>query len=298
MQTWDTRPRGERRGRRFEMGAACAGVALVALSTSACAAGDGASAPAAADQEEAAPADERGAQAPDEGQADKPPEPKQEEAKGERPAVREEAPKTAAARAKPPRPFGFKGWKLSVEDARGGGARVESVKIESPAAALLRPGDVVVSADQRPVSEAEDLREYMGSVAPGTGVLLRVRRGGGEAYVGVQAGAPAATAPRAPASEPAAEPAPPEPSTPSAATNAPPPLVVALPAALAPPPYGAIPFGTRASAVPYGSYGYFPAPPSREWGSVPPGYYRQAQPGNPLTPWPPSAYIPPEPPPR
>jgi hypothetical protein len=303
---------GQRRS--FSKGVAWS-VALVALSASvnACAANDegfratreNARKPASADQTEAtppgevrAPTESRGA-APN-AKAEKPPEPKTGEAKGERPTVREEAPKTEAeaAPAKPPKEFGFKNWKLSLENARGGGARVDSIKVQSPAAALLHPGDVIVSADQRPVSGAAGLREYMGSVAPGTGVLLRVRRKGGEAYVGVQAGAPAPTTRRTPAAGPTAQ-STPSASAPevSAATNLPP-RVVVLPAAPATPPYGAIPFGTGASAVPYGSYGYFQAPPGTEWGSVPPGYYREAQPGNPLAPWPPSAYIPPEPPPR
>jgi hypothetical protein len=315
MQHGDTRPRGKRRGHPIERGAACAGVALVALSLSACARArdddvratrEGPpSTPAAAEQNEPAPSDEPDQGAPAEVAADETPASKPREAsetnetRGERPTVREEAPKTETGKVRRPRAFGFKSWKLSVEDARGGGARVDSVQIESPAATLLHPGDVVVAADQRPVKEADDLRAYMGSVAPGTGVLLRVRRKAGDAYVGVQAGAGAAPAPadRAPVSESAAPPAPESVAVPSAAVNAPP-RVVVLPAAPAPPPYGAIPFGTGARAVPYGSYGYFQAPPGSEWGSVPPGYYRQAGPGNALTPWPPSAYIPPEPPPR
>lgn len=74
---------------------------------------------------------------------------------------------------------------LRTSDADGGGARVEAVDPDTTAADDLRPGDVVVEIDRRPVKSAADLADRLiAARRPGT-VLLRVRRAGSFLYVGV-----------------------------------------------------------------------------------------------------------------
>ena len=63
--------------------------------------------------------------------------------------------------------------------ARGLGMRIRSVYPASPAeGAGLEPGDVVVSANGRPVESREDFDTILASVAPGGGVRLDVKRAG------------------------------------------------------------------------------------------------------------------------
>lgn len=216
--------------------------------------------------------------------------------RGEAPAVTGEvAPEPGEGRVaeKEPAPIGFDAWGIGLADSDTG-VRVSRVDVRSPAAPLLHPGDIVLDVDERPVKRARDLDHYLGELPRGEGVLLRVRRGGRTEYLGVQAGTPPA--------RPAPKVIVVERSTPAPVASAEPqnprPPARAPAAPYGQPPYGAIPFGYGGAVVPYGSYGYFVAPEGSEWGSVPPGYYREAQPGNPLAPWPPSARIPPEPPPR
>ena len=56
------------------------------------------------------------------------------------------------------------------------GAIVEAIDPAAPAAALLKPGDVIVEAAGRPVRTTGDLRRAVGTVEPGESVALRVRR--------------------------------------------------------------------------------------------------------------------------
>ena len=57
--------------------------------------------------------------------------------------------------------------------------RIRSVYPASPAeGAGLEPGDVVVSANGRPVESREDFDTILASVAPGGGVKLEVKRAG------------------------------------------------------------------------------------------------------------------------
>jgi PDZ domain-containing protein len=65
------------------------------------------------------------------------------------------------------------GLKVSVEEK---GARVTQVLPDLPAAGKLRPGDVVVAVDGRPVRSAGDLRRLIGVHRPREGVQLRVQR--------------------------------------------------------------------------------------------------------------------------
>ena len=63
--------------------------------------------------------------------------------------------------------------------ARGIGMRIRSVYPASPAeGAGIEPGDVVVSANGRPVESREDFDTILASVAPGGGVKLEVKRAG------------------------------------------------------------------------------------------------------------------------
>jgi PDZ domain-containing protein len=66
------------------------------------------------------------------------------------------------------------GLTVSVEEK---GARVTQVLPELPAAGKLRPGDVVVAVDGRPVRSTRDLRRLIGAHRPRERVRIRVARG-------------------------------------------------------------------------------------------------------------------------
>jgi serine protease Do len=74
-----------------------------------------------------------------------------------------------------------------MKDARG--AMVSEVTKGSPAEeAGLRPDDVVISVDGRPVQDSSDLSRYVASKAPGATVRLHVLRGGIEKDIDVKLG--------------------------------------------------------------------------------------------------------------
>lgn len=58
------------------------------------------------------------------------------------------------------------------------GAFVREVDADAPAAGVLRPGDVIVEVDGRPVAEPADLLEALGSRRPGDVVKVAVQRHG------------------------------------------------------------------------------------------------------------------------
>ncbi|MEA2973056.1 MAG: hypothetical protein QOG82_1514 [Actinomycetota bacterium] len=60
----------------------------------------------------------------------------------------------------------------------GTGARVAAVRPGSAAAGVLRPGDVILAVDSRPVSQSALLAEVVRAGAPGTLLSLSVERGG------------------------------------------------------------------------------------------------------------------------
>jgi PDZ domain-containing secreted protein/Zn-dependent protease/CBS domain-containing protein len=60
----------------------------------------------------------------------------------------------------------------------GSGARVVQVLPASPAARELRPGDVIVAVDGRPISTADALRQVLQSRPPGSELTLTVERNG------------------------------------------------------------------------------------------------------------------------
>jgi Lon-like protease len=66
------------------------------------------------------------------------------------------------------------GRKVNIEER---GARVTQVLPNLPASGRLRPGDVLVGVDGRPVRSPDDLRRLIGTHRPREGVELRVSRG-------------------------------------------------------------------------------------------------------------------------
>lgn len=74
---------------------------------------------------------------------------------------------------------------LKTADADGGGARIDELDPDTRAADDLRPGDVVVEIDHRPVNGAADLGRALDHAARPSTVLLRVRRADTFLYVGL-----------------------------------------------------------------------------------------------------------------
>jgi PDZ domain-containing protein len=70
------------------------------------------------------------------------------------------------------------GYDVDVEAFTGDGALVVEVVPGSPAAGLLRPGDVIVAAGRRDVHVAQDLRDRITAVGEGAPLELTVERDG------------------------------------------------------------------------------------------------------------------------
>jgi len=66
------------------------------------------------------------------------------------------------------------GYRVAI---RAGGLRVEAVTSDSHAVGLVKPGDVIVSADGKPVRTREDLRVILARHKPGDVVAIGIRRG-------------------------------------------------------------------------------------------------------------------------
>lgn len=104
-------------------------------------------------------------------------------------------PQGSTARVKPPKrkpmgggpPPNAPALGVSVEDARGGGARIVSIQPGGPADGVLMRGDVIVEMNGAPVGDARELRR-LARRPKGPAVLLRVRRNGEERYVGLPLG--------------------------------------------------------------------------------------------------------------
>ncbi|MBX3261902.1 MAG: Do family serine endopeptidase [Labilithrix sp.] len=77
------------------------------------------------------------------------------------------------------------GLGLTVGDADGGGAVVRQVSPDGPSAGVLRPGDVIVEADRRPVASANDLRARVRASSAKKPLVLRVQRGDATLYVAI-----------------------------------------------------------------------------------------------------------------
>jgi PDZ domain-containing protein len=82
-------------------------------------------------------------------------------------------------------------------DIRSTGAEVNAVDVGAPADGVLKPGDVIVSAQGQDVSSPDDLRRIMKSVQPGEDVTLRIDRGGPQQTVTVGTKASSDKPPRA-----------------------------------------------------------------------------------------------------
>jgi predicted methyltransferase len=91
----------------------------------------------------------------------------------------------AGATRRPPPPLGWLG--VALDDARGGGgARIERVLPDSPAAAAgLRSGDVVRGARARTIGSARALTDTVRHARPGALLVLRVERAGTDLEVSV-----------------------------------------------------------------------------------------------------------------
>ena len=74
-------------------------------------------------------------------------------------------------------------WRLALADVPGRGVRVERIEIRSFALPLLEAGDFIIGVDERQVTTADQLQRYLGSVPPGSLVVLAVRRGPNISYV-------------------------------------------------------------------------------------------------------------------
>lgn len=81
--------------------------------------------------------------------------------------------------------------------ARPNGALIEQVDPRAPAAAKVRAGDVIVSADGTAVRTTADLRRVVGEREPGETVALVLRRGSGQRRIVVRTKADPSTPGRA-----------------------------------------------------------------------------------------------------
>ncbi|MFO0659579.1 MAG: trypsin-like peptidase domain-containing protein [Polyangiaceae bacterium] len=75
---------------------------------------------------------------------------------------------------------------LEIEDVPGVGARVRAVSSRSVAAGQLFPGDVVVEVDRAPVKSAAELVKKFEAAKSGSAMLLKVRRGEDQRFVGIR----------------------------------------------------------------------------------------------------------------
>jgi serine protease Do len=73
----------------------------------------------------------------------------------------------------------------TVDSDGGGGARIEAVDPDTTAADDLRPGDVVVEVNRRPVKNAAELGKALAAIKRPATALLRVKRDGSFLYVGL-----------------------------------------------------------------------------------------------------------------
>jgi serine protease Do len=74
---------------------------------------------------------------------------------------------------------------IRTADADGGGARIEALDPESPAADELNPGDVIVEMNRTDVRGAADLASRLATTRRPAALLFRIRRGDSFVYVGV-----------------------------------------------------------------------------------------------------------------
>jgi S1-C subfamily serine protease len=65
---------------------------------------------------------------------------------------------------------------VQVSNVKGGGVRIEAI---SPASPLkeVRPGDVVLEVDGKPIKDVDALESLLGTAKPGSVLLAKIRRG-------------------------------------------------------------------------------------------------------------------------
>lgn len=73
----------------------------------------------------------------------------------------------------------------SVADARSGGALVRTVELEFPSA-LIEPGDVILSVNDRPVRSAKEMARIAEEAPSDAPLILRVRRHGQIRLIGLR----------------------------------------------------------------------------------------------------------------
>jgi serine protease Do len=74
---------------------------------------------------------------------------------------------------------------IEVGDAEGGGALVRRVAPDGASAGVLEPGDVIVEADRKPVTSANDLRAKVREAPANKPILLRVKHGDSTRWVAI-----------------------------------------------------------------------------------------------------------------
>ncbi len=77
---------------------------------------------------------------------------------------------------------------IELGDASRGGAIVESVSPNGPAAGSLAPGDVIVEVDHEPVQAAADAASKLDRAYAGKPTLLRVQREGSTRWIAIERG--------------------------------------------------------------------------------------------------------------
>jgi PDZ domain-containing protein len=78
-----------------------------------------------------------------------------------------------------------------------GGVEVSAIDVGAPADGVLKPGDVILTAEGKDISTPDDLRRVMADVTPGETVSLRIDRAGTEQTVTVGTKASTDKPPRA-----------------------------------------------------------------------------------------------------
>ncbi|MCU0682026.1 MAG: Do family serine endopeptidase [Polyangiaceae bacterium] len=73
-----------------------------------------------------------------------------------------------------------------LEDAPGGGALVRAIAPRSPAAGQIRPGDIILEADKKPIRSASELAKRVDALPSGQVLVLRVRQSRATTYVAIR----------------------------------------------------------------------------------------------------------------
>lgn len=167
-------------------------------------------------------------------------------------------------------------WGLHFASVKGGGARITSIDARSPAAWILRTGDVVIAADSDPVRDPAQIVAILAAVPAGKPVLLELSRDGRERLVGIQI---PGTPPPGPAPvsvfPPGVGEPPPEPPAP--------PVIILN-----------VPQSSGGGAAPYAAGNGFWGGDGLFWGAFPPSFSAPGRPEIPGATFPPEPGMPPQ----